>query len=145
MAGYNADMDNPYAKALRRDLAAHVKAAMAADETIRTQARLAARAGVGQGSISRILNATAGVSLETLASVAQACGSMAYKLLMPNFAASLEDGREAQRVLGRLARVSENYFRGQKNEKTAVGPVSRNRNRPGPGPRPKNTGKSKSK
>ncbi len=71
------------AQLLREHLADHVRAAMATDDDIRTQPRLALRAGVGVGTVNRILCGQTGVTLETLEAVARACGVQAYKLLQP--------------------------------------------------------------
>lgn len=72
-----------WARVLRQALREHVAAAMQVDSRINTQQKLADRAGVGQGTVSRILNAKTGVTLDNLAAVARACGVMAYRLLTP--------------------------------------------------------------
>lgn len=127
-------MGNDYAEALRRDLAAHVRHEMKMDERIKTQARLARAAGVGQSSISRILNKKSGVTLELLAAVAQACNVMAYRLLLPIFDAPTppeSPDSEAQRLVGRIARVSKKHA-GGKNETTEPGAAHGHRDSPKP-------------
>lgn len=89
----NPDVDN-----LREILARNLRARMEANPAIRTQELLEKKAGLGQATVSRILNCGGAATLDSLAALAQACECQAWELLVDDDAT-----REAaiRKILGR--------------------------------------------
>lgn len=69
-------------KDLRGVLADNIRARMARDPAISTQPLLAARSGVDQGHLSRVLNGKASCTIDFLQSLAHGCRCQAWELLV---------------------------------------------------------------
>lgn len=135
------------AEALRRRVARHLQEHIdARSDDYPNQASVAKAAGLSQSSISRILRAKQGVTLEVLAAVSTFTDTAAYKLLLPSPDVPnppSRAGEEGQLLMSRLARVSKQLVRDGRHETPATGPAGGDHHRPLSRPRKKSTSRSK--
>jgi transcriptional regulator with XRE-family HTH domain len=83
---------------LRQALASNVRKRMQADESMNSQPKLAAKAGIGKSTVGYVLQAENDATLGTIAALARAFGCEPWELLVQD-----EDNREAawRRIMGR--------------------------------------------
>lgn len=147
-SGENQGMREPKYKKLREIVAANVRAHMRANEDIGSEPKLAEVTGLGAGQVNRILHAEAGISLETLGKLADACGVMAWRLLQEpsNGPNPPVESTEGQQLLGRFARVPRIRqpleSGSDRDKKGASRPLGGNHHRQEPGSRKKRSHKS---
>lgn len=83
---------------LRRVLARNVQARIDADPALQVQENLEKRSGLGQATISRVLNVGGAATLDTVAALARGIGCQPWELLVDDDATRAEALR---RMIGR--------------------------------------------